>query len=360
MNRRNFVNTLGIGMGGLSVFPNVYASPFEPPQKKLGIALVGLGYYSEFKLAPALLETKYCKLTGIVTGTPEKEEKWAKKYNIPSKNIYTYETYDQIADNPDIDVVYIVLPNGMHAEYTVRGAQAGKHVICEKPMANSVAECEEMIAACKAAGKQLAIGYRLHYEPHTREIIRLGQEQVFGPVKLIEAGFGFKIGDPTQWRLNKKLAGGGPMMDVGVYVIQGTRYVTGEEPIAVTARSWVTDPVKFHDVEETTLWDMEFPSGAVASCTTTYATNTERLRVNAEKGWFELSPAFSYGPIKGRTSKEAFAFPHTNHQAVHMDGVCKSIMDGEPNIVPGEEGLRDMKVIEAIYKSAETGKRVTL
>jgi len=358
-NRRTFLGQLATGAGALSFASTSLAkgSFLEPPAKKLGIALVGLGYYSTYKLAPALLETQYGELRGIVTGTPSKIDKWQKDYNIPDKNVYNYENFDEIADNSDIDVIYIVLPNGMHAEYTIRAAQAGKHVICEKPMANTVSECEEMIQACKDAGKQLAIGYRLHYEPHTREVMRLGQEQVFGPIKMIESGFGFRIGDPTQWRLDKELAGGGPLMDVGVYVIQGARYVTGEEPIAITAQTIKTDPVKFDEVEETALWQMEFPSGAIANCSTTYAANTERLRVNCESGWFELSPAYSYGPIKGRTSQEVFSFPHINHQAAHMDGVCWSILNDEPNIVPGEEGLRDLKVLDAIYRAIDSGRR---
>jgi len=356
-NRRSFITQMALGTSALTIAPATVLGHTRtyPVEKKLGIALVGLGNYSTNKLAPALMETQYCELRGIVTGTPAKAKEWSEKYNIPAKNIYNYDNYDEIADNEDIDAVYIVLPNGMHAEYTIRAAQAGKHVLCEKPMANTVAECEEMIQACKNAGKQLAIGYRLHYEPHTREIMRLGQEEVFGPVKLIESGFGFRIGDPTQWRLDKKLAGGGPLMDVGIYVIQGTRYVTGEEPISVTAQTIKTDPVKFDEVEETLLWQLKFPSGVVANCSTTYATNTERLRVNCESGWFELSPAYSYGPIKGRTSKAEFTFPHTNHQAAHMDGVSLSILRNEPNTVPGEEGIRDMKVIEAIYKAVETG-----
>lgn len=358
--RRQFVQKLSyttaaatLSLSGLSSFASV-------PKKKLGIALVGLGNYATNKLAPALQETQNCYLAGIVTGTPAKAEKWKKQYNIPEKNIYNYETYDQIADNDDIDAVYIVLPNGMHAEYTIRGAQAGKHVICEKPMANTVKEGQEMIDACKAAGKQLAIGYRLHFEPFNLEAMRYAREEVFGPVKFIEGSFGFKAGDPKQWRLNKALSGGGPLMDVGIYVIQASRYVSGMEPIAVTAQEFKTDPIKFNSVEETITWTLEFPDNLVATGLSSYASNTERLRVACANGWYEMSPAYSYGPIKGRTSKGTMDFPHTNHQALHMDAVSQQILDGVPNTVPGEEGLKDMKVIEAIYKAAKTGKRVKI
>ncbi len=145
------------------------------------------------------------------------------------KNIYNYASFDRIADNPDIDIVYVVLPNAMHAEYTIRAARAGKHVLCEKPMATSAKECEAMITACKTANRQLAIAYRLHFEPHNLEAKRLGQRKVFGALRTIEAGFGFIIGDPSQWRLKKALSGGGALMDVGVYALQAARYVSDED-----------------------------------------------------------------------------------------------------------------------------------
>ena len=362
--RRNFIKKAGFGLGALSMAPYALSNnliPSVPAEDKLGIALVGLGYYSTHKLAPALKETKNCYLSGIVTGTHSKIQGYVDNYDIPQKNIYNYETYDQIADNDDIDIVYVVLPNSMHAEYTIRALEAGKHVICEKPMAISVKECEDMIAAAKAADRKLFIGYRMHYEPHTRQVVKWAKEKPYGAIKFIEAGFGFRAGDPTQWRLKKALAGGGAMMDVGVYVIQGSRYSTGEEPIAVTAQEFKTDPVKFAEVDETITWQMEFPSGVIANCHTSYNANVERLFVSAERGWYQLRPAYGYGPIKGMTHEGPMDIPHTNHQAQHMDGIAHSLLTGEPDLnVQGEEGLRDMKIIEAIYESIRTGKRVML
>lgn len=333
------------------------------PGRKLGIALVGLGYYSKNLLAPALQQTQHCRLAGIVTGTPSKAEEWMQKYNIPKANVYDYKTFDRIADNKDIDVVYVVLPNSMHEEYVVRAAQAGKHVICEKPMAITPKACQNMIDACKKANKQLAIGYRLHYEPFTKEVMRLGQEKVFGPVKFMESSDGFRIGDPTQWRMKKAMAGGGPLMDVGIYAVQGSRYVTGEEPISVTAQfSPKTEPDKFKDVEETMFWQFQFPSGAVCNSTTSYTAGIERLYASCEKGWFELSPAFGYGPLKGRTSKGMIEMPVVNHQAMHMDGVCQDLLAGRqlPDHVTGAEGLRDVRLLQAIYRAAETGRKIDL
>ncbi len=203
-----FVQNETSGLYSLLTDPN--GEPLGQPGRKLGIALVGLGYYSKNLLAPALQETKNCRLAGIVTGTPAKADEWMKKYNIPKENVYDYKTFDRIIDNKDIDVIYVVLPNSMHEEYVVRAAQAGKHVICEKPMAITPKACQNMIDACNKANKQLAIGYRLHYEPFTKEVMRLGQEKVFGPIKFVESSDGFRIGDPTQWRMKKAMAGGGP------------------------------------------------------------------------------------------------------------------------------------------------------
>lgn len=329
-----------------------------PREEKLGIALVGLGSYSTYQLAPALQQTKLCKLSGIVTGTPAKEKRWASKYDIPERNIYNYETYDQIADNPDIDIIYVVLPNGMHAEYTVRAAQAGKHVISEKPMATSVKDAQAMVKACRDANKKLSIGYRLHFEPHNQEMMRLGQQEVFGRVQSISGGHGFRIGNPDVWRLDKELAGGGPLMDVGIYVIQGVIYTLGERPIAVTAQTEVNNPEKFDEVEETIRWSMEFPGGVIADCESSYAYGVNYLNAQAEEGYFKLSPAYSYRGIKGETSRGPMEFEQVNQQALQMDDFAGCIINDRKSRVPGEMGVRDVKILMAIYEAAETGKRI--
>src|SRR5690606_12232494 len=212
---------------------------------KLGVALVGLGKYSTEQLAPALLETEYCRLAGIVTGTPEKTKQWVEKYSLDENGVYDYQNFDSIANNPDIDIVYVVLPNALHAEFVIRAAQAGKHVICEKPMGLSVEECEDMIRACQDADRLLSIGYRLHFEPHSLEMARLGREEVFGSVRKITAADEIPI-EENVWRLDKEMAGGGPVMDVGIYCVQGAVYTVGKSPIAVTAvEGKKTDPEKF-------------------------------------------------------------------------------------------------------------------
>lgn len=330
-------------------------------QKKLGVALVGLGGYAGGQLAPALQETSDCYLAGIVTGTPSKIPTWKSRYNIPDKNVYNYQNFDTIKDNPDIDIVYVVLPNSMHAEYVIRAAKAGKHVVCEKPMAITVEECDKMIAACKEAGKMLSIGYRLHFEPYNLEMVRLGQKKVYGNIKKMTAGFGFPIGDPTQWRLKKAMAGGGPLEDVGVYCIQGFCYTTGLDPIAVTAKEGPkTNKEKFKEVEQSLTWQMEMPGGIICEGQSSYAEGSNFLKAEAEKGVFELRSAFFYSGQNGSSPAGEMNFPKVNQQAKQMDDFAQAIKNNRPTPVPGEMGRRDVKIVQAIYKSMETGKRVEI
>ncbi|MDQ3393884.1 MAG: Gfo/Idh/MocA family oxidoreductase [Bacteroidota bacterium] len=371
VSRRSFVRNIGLGFGTAAILPTLVS--FENYSKKnyqtysgkkLNVALCGLGRYANI-LANGLAQSEFCQLSGIITGTPEKAESWKRKYNIPDKNIYNYDNFDNIKQNKDIDLIYVVLPNGMHKEYTIKAANAGKHVIVEKPMAFTVQDCQEMIDVCKNAGVQLAVGYRLHYEPHHIEIKRLGQEKVFGEVRLIHASLGYNLtGTPVDdWHLNKSLAGGGALMNLGVYCIQSNRYVLGEEPISVTAQfAPKTMPELFTEVEENITWQLNFPNGALCTSTVSSNCNIDRFYASAENGFFELSPAISYGPFKGRSSEKEFDFPIINQQAAQLDGIGKFILEGQslPSHISGEEGLKDIRVIEGIYRAAESGKKIEL
>jgi len=357
--RRNFLRQLSVGAGALTL--GAALSSFDElllADKKLGIALVGLGGYSGGQLAPALLQTKNCYLAGIVTGTPEKAKTWSAKYNIPQKNIYNYQNFDSIAQNPDIDIVYVVLPVSMHKEFTIRAAKAGKHVICEKPMALNAADCQEMIAACKQANRMLSIGYRLHFEPHNIEVMRLGQQKILGKVTQLENANGFVYGgDPNAWRLKKALSGGGGLMDMGIYAIQGARYTLGQEPIAVKATQEKTKPELFKDVDETVFWELEFPGGFKSKGKSSYNNNWGSLKAKTAKGFFELEPAYGYGGIEGKTSNGPMNFPQVIQQALQMDDFANCINLKKQTRVPGEEGLKDMLVVDAIYRSLDSGKQ---
>lgn len=364
LSRRTFLEKVGVSVGATALaatlpsFTNIEV--YEG--KKLNIALCGLGRYAGY-LAEGLQESKYCKLAGIITGTPAKAEKWKKQYNIPEKNIYNYQNFDEIVNNKDIDLVYVVTPNALHKEYVIRAAKAGKHVIVEKPMAVTAKDCQEMIDACRKARVQLAVGYRLHYEPYNKELKRLGQEKVFGQVRLVEASLGYNTGDTIDWHVKKALSGGGPLTNLGVYCVQAARYILGEEPISVTAQfGAITNKIKYAEVEESITFQMNFASGAVSTHSTTYGCGIDRVYATAENGSFELSPAISYGPFVGKSSEGAMDFPQINQQATQCDEIGKIILANQllPDHIKGEEGLKDVKVLEAIYKAANTGKKVKI
>jgi len=260
--RRRFVQgTAAIAAASL-VGTRVTRALAQGSRKKIGFALCGLGGLSKNQIAPAFQRTKHCRLAGIVTDTAAKAQKWKAQYGIPDRSIYTYDTMAKMADNPDIDVVYIVTPNALHAEQTALAARAGKHVFCEKPMEVSVAKAQQMIDVCEAAKRKLGVAYRCQYDPNHLECIRIARAKEFGDVRIIEASFGFPIGDAGQWRLKRALSGGGALMDVGIYALQATRYLTGEEPIAVSAMEAKTDAAKFAEVDESILWQARFPSAA--------------------------------------------------------------------------------------------------
>jgi glucose-fructose oxidoreductase len=362
--RRTFIRNASLGALGIALTSGSAAclNQSEKSKKKMGIALVGLGYYSRDLLGPALLETKETYLAGIVTGTPGKESIWAEKYNIPQKNIYNYDNYDDLRNNDDIDIVYIVLPNSLHKEFTIRAAEAGKHVICEKPMALNAQECRDMIDACNKNKVRLSIGYRMHFESNTKEIIRMGQEKVFGNVLQITGSAGFTMPDSLydNWRLKASM-GGGAMMDMGVYPLNASRYITGQEPVSVTAQQFRTRPEVFDEVDEITTFQLDFPGGAVASLMTNFVANTSYIRATAEKGWFGLDPFQSYSGIQGESSQGPIDFPQINQQAAQMDEVAVCIRENKPMRVPGEEGLLDMIVVDGIRESwARGGEKVVL
>jgi glucose-fructose oxidoreductase len=306
-------------------------------------------------LAPALQLTKNCFLAGIVTGTPSKAETWKKKYNIPDKNIYNYQNFDQIANNADIDVVYVVLPPSMHKEYTIRGANAGKHVWCEKPMAINEQECKEMIDACKKNKRSLAIGYRLHHEPNTKEYTRIINQKLLGKVKKLSCGAGYFDPRTNHWKQKKEM-GGGVMYDMGVYSIQGARLGTGMEPIAVLqAKTSTTRPEIYKNgLDETAVAKLEFPGGIIADIKTSFGENINFLTVNCEKGDLKMEPYSAYAGVSGNSPLGPIIFPYNvpQQQAMQMDDDAMAILQGKPMLVPGEEGLRDIRIVEAIHKSA--------
>ncbi|OJV19256.1 MAG: glucose-fructose oxidoreductase [Dyadobacter sp. 50-39] len=328
---------------------------------KLGIALAGLGKYATEQLIPALRLTKHCQLAGLVSSDDEKKQKWKQECGLKEDSLYGYDDFDRIADNPDIDIVYIVLPNAMHAEYCIRAARAGKHIICEKPLAMNVEECYRIREAVSEAQVRFSMGYRLHFDPFNREMMRLGQDEVFGPVRKMELLDSMDIGTESPWRIDRERAGGGPLLNNGIYCIQAALYIKGKLPVAVEARfAPVTNPGLFKEVEEGLIWTMFFEDGATAQCETSYSKNQNLMRAEGTEGWFELNPGYEYGGLTGRTSSGSMDLKPVNQQALQMDDFAHCIMtDGETR-VPIEMGIRDMKIAEAIYAAAKSGERVAL
>jgi glucose-fructose oxidoreductase len=361
--RREALKTLAAGSGAFLFSPQILLSDSQQKKDRLGVALVGLGYYSTDLLAPALQQTKHCYLAGIVTGTPSKAEAWKQKYSIPEKNIYNYQNFDQIANNSDIDVIYVVLPPSMHMEYTVRAANAGKHVWCEKPMALNEKECAAMIAACNKNKKSLAIGYRLHHEPNTQEYRRIIKQKLLGNVKQVNCAAGYRENRTDHWKQKKEM-GGGVLYDMGVYSIQGARLGTGMEPVrVVSATTSTTRPEIYKNgLDETVVAKLEFPGGVPADIKTSFGENINFLDIVCEKGTIKMAPYSSYAGVKGSSPlgeiNHSYQIPW--QQAKQMDDDALSIMQNKPMLVPGEEGLRDIRIVEAIYKSAGTGKSVSL
>lgn len=370
--RRGFISKVGQGMlaanfaGVLTKGAEAELVVPEPPGKKLGWAIVGLGSLAINQILPAFAKCEKSKVVALVSGHPDKAQKLALRYGVSAKSIYNYDNYDSIKDNPDVDVIYIVLPNGMHAEYTVRGFGAGKHVLSEKPMANTPAECQQMIDAAKKANRKLMVAYRCRYEPYNQTAIRIARSNELGPTQMILADAGFSIGDPTQWRLTKKLGGGGSLMDIGIYALNASRYLTGEEPTEVNAMVYSTpgDP-RFKEVEEHVTFQLRFPSGVLANCSSSYGYfHQSRHVVMGTKARLIMDPATWYTGLRMWIERdntiEEHDLPAVDHFASEMDHMSECVVQNTEPLTPGEEGLRDLTIIQAIYESGRSRNTVQL
>ncbi len=350
--------------------PENAPGPFEPADKRVGFAIVGLGRLSIYQILPAFGRSKLCKPVALVSGEPEKAAKIAGQYGIKPSSLYTYANYDQLAQNPEVQVIYIVLPNSMHMEYTLRGAKAGKHILCEKPMATDPAECEKMIAACTSAKVKLMIAYRQQYEPMNREIVKMVKSGKLGTLRSFIATNSQNQGDPTQWRQKRALAGGGCLPDVGLYCLNAARFWSNEEPVEVFGQTVqpAGDP-RFTEVEAGCNFTLRFPSGLLASCNTSYAAHRSQwARLEGSESWAELQPAFAYTGIKLRASRlleghETVMEPNIEEKdqfAAELDHMAECVLKNQQPHTPGEEGLQDHRLMAAIYESARTGRAVNV
>lgn len=363
--RRKFINSSAYLAGGAIIGcskPKPAAPAIIDTNKSIGVALLGLGSYSKGLLAPALQSTQHCHLAGIVTGTPSKIPEWQSKYSIKDENVYSYDNLHEIANNDEIDVVYIVVPTGLHSKYAIIAANAGKHVWCEKPMAMNTQQCQEMIDACNKNKVKLSIGYRMLHEPNTLKLISNLKTNPFGNITSVDAKAGYAGGRPSVWRGTKSM-GGGAMYDMGVYSVNGIRYATNQYPISVLSAEHIIDrPELFEEVDETTVFELEFESGIKASGLASVGKNLNGLRVDCENGWYSTTPMQSYNGVQYEDSNGFKMEPLDGmQQSLQMDADALAILNDTPVIAPGEEGMKDIHIIEAIFKSAANGgERVVL
>jgi len=341
-----------------------------PPDNRIGYAIVGLGRLSLDQILPALSNCKYSRVAALVSGDRDKALKIAHQYGVRETDVHDYQSFERLADNPRVHVVYIVLPNGMHKEFTLRAAKIGKHVLCEKPMATSVADCQAMIDACSKNNRKLMIAYRSQYEPMDRMIAKMAKENKLGPLREFIAGNSQNQSDPSQWRLNKALAGGGALPDIGLYALNAARFLSGEEPYEVSAT--LTQPAadpRFKEVEESVHFLMRFPSGFTATCMASYGCHESRFfRLQGTDGWAEMDPAFGYNGLRmrhgmlveGKTANTEITIDPNNQFAREIDHMSLCVINDKIPHTPGEEGLQDQRIMDAIYESARTGRVVKI
>jgi predicted dehydrogenase len=348
-------------------------APPLPPDKRVGFAVVGLGRLSLEEIIPAFGTCKLAKLTALMTGDIAKGKRVAEQYGVSPDAVFAYDDWKGLAARKDVQAVYIVTPNGLHLKQVKQAAAIGKQVLCEKPMAATSAEAQEMVDICEKAGVTLMIAYRCQYEPHNAEVTRMVRSGEFGALKLIEAHNGQVQDDAMQWRHDQALAGGGALPDIGIYCLSFARFVTGEEPEEIFAWSWSTpgDP-RFKDVEENVAWQMRFPSGVVARLACSYGAHEARpARLYFEKAVVQLEPAFAYKGLRLKVIHrsadredvevmEERLMGETNQFATEIDHMAECVITGRRPRTPGEEGLQDHKLMEAIYKSAADNRPVKL
>jgi glucose-fructose oxidoreductase len=342
--------------------------PIEP-SRRVGWAVVGLGKLALDQVLPAFGACGKSRLVALVSGDRAKAQRVASQYGVDPKHIYDYDSYDAIAQDPAIQVVYIILPNSLHANFSLRASRAGKHVLCEKPMAISATECQQMIDAAAQAQRKLMIGYRCHYEPCNLAAINLLRQGEIGKIRAVVTDNGQAI-DPTdpagEWRLRKSLAGGGSLMDIGIYGLNAARYLTGEEPIEVAAmvNSPGDDP-RFREVEDLVVFTLRFPSGAIAHCSTSYSyAATSRFAVQGTTGVLTLDPATTYYEhalhVKTEKGSRKVELHEINQFAAEMDHFSAAILNQQPVKSPGEEGMQDVRLMHSIYEAARLGRPIKI
>ena len=334
--------------------------------KAVGYAVLGLGSIAEVAVLPAFRKSKKSRVVALVSHDLGRARKMGKKFGV--KDCFTYDDYDRCLSHPGVDAVFIASVNGAHAEQTVRAAAAGKHVLCEKPMANSVEDCRRMVEACRTNQVRLMIAYRKYFEPGSVALKKLVTSGKLGSLRHIFSTY-TEIVDPVKarhWQLNPHLAGGGSLMDIGIYCVNTMRWLAGSSPLDATAHAWTDDPKRFRGVEDSIAFRLTHPGGLICQGTSSYsAMAASFVQVHGDKGWAALNPAFAFeeerrlfGKIQGRWFEQKFKV--IDEFVLELDAFADAIRrrrDPEPD---GMEGVRDIATVEAVYRSARENRTVSI
>jgi predicted dehydrogenase len=332
--------------------------------KRIGYAVIGLGHISQRAVLPAFCHAKRSKLIALVSGDRRKAKRLAAQFG--ASHTYTYGAFDDCLRNPQVEAVYIATPNSMHLEFALRAAQAGKHVLCEKPLANTTAVCRQMIEACEVNGVKLMTAYRKYFEPSALAFKALIESGKLGRLKIIHTAFTVSLPPGDSWHLKKSLAGGGSLPDVGIYCINSVRWLTGLEPLEATAYSWTSDPARFSEVDENMSFQLKFPGNLYVQGSSSFtAAKASFLQVHGEKGWAALDPAFAYNEERrffGKIAGEGFKkkFKPMDEFCLELDHFSECIRGNREPEPDGVTGMRDIAVIEAIYEAATRNQPVAI
>ena len=331
--------------------------------RRVRYAIVGLGHITQVAMLPAFAHaTENSELCALISGDPAKLQELSKSYHVPLT--YSYEQYEECLHSGEVDAIYIALPNSMHCEYAVAAARAGIHVLCEKPMAVNEEECERMIREARQGQIRLMIANRLHFDSSHLEAVKMVASGQLGTPRIFSSMITMQVKDGNV-RLDKKL-GGGPLYDIGIYCINAARRLFGEEPHeAFAINASIADP-RFAEVDETTSAILRFSQGGIATFTCSFgAARESNYEMVGTKAVLRSDPAYE----RSRPStlslildgqKKELVFPQQDQFALELAEFSNCVLKGRDPVASGEEGLADVRIIEALLRSAETGQPVKL
>ena len=333
---------------------------------RVGFAVIGLGAIAQSSVLPCFARSKKAVLAGLVGRDKKQAGRLARKYKV--RAFYGADEYPSCLANPDIAAVYIATPPGEHAKLAIQAAEAGKHVLCEKPLAARLEQSSQMVEACRRNGVLLMTAYRKHFEPSCRYLKELIQNGDLGRIDMIHTAFSelHLPGISLPWLLDSNMAGGGPLTDLGVYCVNTTRWLLEEDPASVTAYTWVHDTVRFSQVEEGISFRLQFPNGTIVQGSSSYsAVISSFVFVQGTKGWVSLTPAFPFDEERRLTGKIGKRWIERRFEIIdeflpEVDAFASAIQNKRMIEPDGVQGHRDMIILNAIYESARKEQPVLI